>query len=194
MYKVFIENKPLIFQINLQVLTDLNIDQLWKDVASFLESGRAEMRISIRDESDFKQFFKKHKYIEAAGGMVQRDDGFLFIKRNGVWDIPKGKLDPGETPKIAAVREIEEECGLVAPIIKDYLIDTWHTYVHKGKNVLKRTYWYWLDEGEVKTKLVPEAEEGITDVAYFKLSELEPIMANTYLSIIEVVAELKKRI
>jgi 8-oxo-dGTP pyrophosphatase MutT (NUDIX family) len=152
------------------------------------------MHISIRDASEFDQFFKKHKYIEAAGGLVQREDGFLFIKRNNVWDIPKGKLDPGETPEIAAVREIEEECGLVAPIIKSHLIDTWHTYVHKGKNVLKRTYWYWLDEGEVKTELVPEAEEGITDVVYLKLTELDPVMANTYLSIIEVVDELKKRI
>ncbi|MFT5821984.1 MAG: 8-oxo-dGTP pyrophosphatase MutT (NUDIX family) [Crocinitomix sp.] len=193
MYKVFIENKPLIFQINSQVLTDLNIDQLWQDVASFLCSDEAEMVISIHKEADFLKFFKNHKYIEAAGGMVQRDDSFLFIKRNDVWDIPKGKLDPGETPEIAAVREIEEECGLLAPKIKDHLIDTWHTYVHKGKNVLKRTYWYWLYEGDQKTELIPQAEEGITDVAYFKLAELEPIMANTYLSIIEVVDELKKR-
>ncbi|NOQ74780.1 MAG: NUDIX domain-containing protein [Crocinitomix sp.] len=194
MYKVFIENKPLIFQINSEVLTDLNIDQLWHDVESFLRSEETEMLISIRDEADFQQFFATYKYIEAAGGMVQRDDGFLFIKRNDVWDIPKGKLESGETPEIAAVREIEEECGLLAPIIKCHLIDTWHTYPHKGKNVLKRTYWYWLDEGDQKTELIPQAEEGITEVAYFKLAELEPIMANTYLSIIEVVDELKKRL
>ena len=58
--------------------------------------------------------------------------------------------------------------------------------------VLKKTYWYWLDEGEQKTELVPQAEEGITDVAYFSLSELDPIVNNTYLSIIEVVEQLKK--
>ncbi len=192
MYKVFIENKPIIFQINPEVLTDLNIADLWSDITSFLNSNETEMMVSIRKEKDFWKFFKKHKYIEAAGGLVQRDDSYLFIKRNDLWDIPKGKLDPGETPEIAAVREIEEECGLIAPIIKHHLIDTWHTYEHKGKNVLKRTYWYWLDEGSEKTELVPQAEEGITAVAYFKMSELGPILSNTYLSIIEVVEALKK--
>ena len=192
MYKVFIENKPLIFQINSQVSTVLKIDELWNDVAAFLKSEKAEMKILLSSEKEFWKFFKKHKYIEASGGLVQRDDSFLFIKRNDLWDIPKGKLDPGETPEIAAVREIEEECGLKAPIIKAHLIDTWHIYPHKGKMVLKKTYWYWLDEGKEKTKLVPEIEEGITEVAYFKISELEPILSNTYLSIIEVVDALKK--
>ena len=192
MYKVFIENKPLIFQINSEVSTDLKKKELWEEVDAFLKSDEAEMKITLRNEKEFWKFFKKHKYIEAAGGLVQRDDGFLFIKRNDLWDIPKGKLDPGETPKIAVVREIEEECGLIAPIIKDHLLDTWHTYPHKGNMVLKKTYWYWLDEGEQKTELVPQAEEGITDVAYFSLSELDPIVNNTYLSIIEVVEQLKK--
>lgn len=194
MYKVFIENKPLIFQINSEVLTDLKMKDLREEVATFLRSDKPEMKIIIRKEKEFWKFFNKHKYIEAAGGLVQRGDRFLFIKRNDLWDIPKGKLDPGETPEIAAVREIEEECGLIAPIIKDHLIDTWHTYLHKGNMVLKRTYWYWLDEGKDKTDLIPQAEEGITDVAYFGMSELEPIVNNTYLSIIEVVEELKKRI
>ena len=45
--------------------------------------------------------------------MVRKADAYLFILRNVVWDIPKGKLEKGETPELAAVREIEEECGLV---------------------------------------------------------------------------------
>ena len=192
MYKVFIENKPIIFQINSQISTELNIEETWNEVRVFLNSNQAEMNIEIRNEKEFNRFFKKHEYIEAAGGLVQRDETFLFIKRSGVWDIPKGKLDPGETAEIAAVREIEEECGLIAPIIKCHLTDTWHTYEYKGKLVLKRTYWYWLYEGEEKTALIPQAEEGITEVAYFTMSELNPILSNTYLSIIEVIDALKK--
>ena len=37
---------------------------------------------------------------------------FLIIKRNGVWDLPKGKLEKGEDFETAALREVEEETGL----------------------------------------------------------------------------------
>src|SRR5665213_1803978 len=55
---------------------------------------------------------KRYKYIEAAGGLVLNEKGkVLMIHRLGVWDLPKGKLDKGETPRKAAIREIEEESG-----------------------------------------------------------------------------------
>lgn len=187
MYKVFIENRPIKFQINSQLKVEPDFKKMWNEVEEFLGSGREQCEFEIRSEADFKEFFSTHKYIEAAGGMVEREGKYLFIKRNGLWDIPKGKLDKGEKPAEAAVREIEEECGLIAPIIKEHLIDTWHTYVHKGKNVLKRTYWYWLDEGSEKAPLVPQEEEGITEVGYKGESEFEEIISNTYLSIIEVI-------
>lgn len=160
MYKVFIDNKSVIFK--------------------------------VKDEDQLKQEFPDYKFIEAAGGLVEHNDSFLFIKRNGVWDIPKGKLDNGETTEHAAVREIEEECGLVRPVIIKHLVDTWHTYEHKGKMVLKKTYWYWLKASESKMKLVPQTEEGITEVAFFKKSEFEKIKADTFLSIIEVIETLQK--
>lgn len=160
MYKVFIDNKSVIFK--------------------------------VKDEEQLKQEFPEHKFIEAAGGLVQHNETFLFIKRNGVWDIPKGKLDKGETPEVAAVREIEEECGLVEPEIIKHLINTWHTYEHKGKMVLKKTYWYWLKATETKMNLIPQAEEGITEVTFFKKSEFEKIKADTFLSIIEVIEAAEK--
>ncbi|MBK9591143.1 MAG: NUDIX domain-containing protein [Crocinitomicaceae bacterium] len=162
MYKVFIDNKSVIFK--------------------------------VKDEDGLKKEFPDYKYIEAAGGLVQHNNTFLFIKRNGVWDIPKGKLDKGETPEIAAVREIEEECGLVKPVIIRHLVDTWHTYEHKGKMVLKKTYWYWLKASETKMNLVPQTEEGITEVAFFNKTEFAKIKADTFLSILEVIEALEKKI
>jgi 8-oxo-dGTP pyrophosphatase MutT (NUDIX family) len=63
--------------------------------------------------------------ISAAGFIIYKDtgiDNLLFLglialpsfqeKNNGIYDIPKGRLDPGETPLIAAVREVKEEAGL----------------------------------------------------------------------------------
>ena len=88
------------------------------------------------------------------------------------------------------MREIEEECGLIAPKLRDHLLNTWHTYEHKGKMVIKKTYWFLLDEGEEVVELIPQAEESITEVRFFNLEEFDEIRANTYGSIIEVIDEL----
>ncbi|MBD3639335.1 MAG: NUDIX domain-containing protein, partial [Crocinitomicaceae bacterium] len=145
----------------------------------------------LDSEEDLLNTFHDHEFIEAAGGLVRRFNQFLFIKRHGKWDIPKGKLDSGESIEQCAVREIEEECGLVAPVIIDHLLNTWHTYeTSKGKKVLKKTYWYLLDEGKTRAELVPQTEEGITDLRFFKVDEFDQIKENTYGSITEVIDTL----
>lgn len=52
--------------------------------------------------------------IQAAGGVVRRDDRILLVHRPRYddWSLPKGKLDPGESSDEAALREVEEETGL----------------------------------------------------------------------------------
>jgi 8-oxo-dGTP diphosphatase len=52
--------------------------------------------------------------IRAAGGVVVHEGRIAVVHRPRYddWSLPKGKLDPGETWEQAAVREIEEECGL----------------------------------------------------------------------------------
>ncbi len=198
MYKVFIENKPINFHFNSQSdssLKPVDSEKIWREIEGFLTNdSESELDIELKSEDDFFSVFKEHKYIEAAGGVVQRDASFLFIKRNGLWDIPKGKLEKGESPEAGAIREIEEECGLVKPIIKDHLINTWHTYPHKKRIVLKKTYWFWLDEGEDKVDLVPQGEEGITEVNYFERARFNEIKENTYQSIIDVMDILEKKI
>jgi 8-oxo-dGTP pyrophosphatase MutT (NUDIX family) len=191
MYKVFIENKPIIFQFNSEENITETVEESWIKIITYLESTAKELIIEINKETDFWQIFKKHKFIVAAGGLVQSGSRFLFIKRNDVWDIPKGKLDPGESPEIAAVREIEEECGLIAPIITDQLLQTYHTYHHKGKDVLKLTHWYLLEEGSQKSNLKPQLEEGITEIIYLEPNEFSLVLENTYSSIKEVIEALK---
>lgn len=148
----------------------------------------------LESEEELMKEFNDHKFIEAAGGLVKRSDQYLFIKRHGLWDIPKGKLDKGETIEECAVREIEEECGLIAPVIVDHLVNTWHTYeTGKGKKVIKKSYWYLLDEGSEIVPLIPQLDEGITEVQFFAIDEFETVSENTYGSITEVMNVLVER-
>ena len=68
--------------------------------------------------------------VEAAGGLVFNKDGdILMIFRNGKWDLPKGKLEIGESIEECAIREVEEECGISGLIIEKKIKDTYNIYV-----------------------------------------------------------------
>jgi ADP-ribose pyrophosphatase YjhB (NUDIX family) len=193
MYKVFIDNKAVIFKINPNFKHNyLSKKEIWKNINWLLGSNMDGIIVEIKNDKSFWKLFKDYKYIEAAGGLVEKDDKFLFIKRNGKWDIAKGKVEKNESIKKAAVREIEEECGLIKPKIKQHLINTWHTYEQNGTLYLKRTYWFWLKEGKKQSKLIPQGEEGITKVKYLPLSKFKKIKKNTYQSIIDVIDALMK--
>lgn len=106
--------------------------------------------------------------IEAAGGYVVRQsaDGgpeVLLIYRRGVWDLPKGKRDAGETAEDCALREVHEEVGarrgpdglrIVRP-----LGPTVHGYAHEEGYAVKTTHWFLMRTPQ-KT-FTPEAREGI---------------------------------
>lgn len=141
-----------------------------------------------------KEITKTVKLVEAAGGLVQHEDyTHLFIYRNEKWDLPKGKIEKGERTKVAAVREVEEECGIKVAALEHKICKTYHMYVWKGNTVLKKTHWY-LMKHKGKAKLVPQLEEGITAVRFFNREQIAAIVTNTFPSIIDVLekAELLK--
>jgi 8-oxo-dGTP pyrophosphatase MutT (NUDIX family) len=109
----------------------------------------------------FREFSTQFTILEAAGGLVFNTAGqALLIYRLGTWDLPKGKIDPGETPEIAAVREVQEETGLKEVQLGPFLQMTYHTYRHLKKGrILKPTYWYQMATPE--TALTPQTEESI---------------------------------
>ncbi len=119
--------------------------------------------------------------IEAAGGIVCQKDQVLWIKRNGKWDLPKGKIEKNESKKKTAVREVEEECGIRAKL-KNKIGKTWHTYRMGEEFVLKCTHWYEM-EGAENQILIAQTEEGITEVAWFSIAESEKIAKESYASI-----------
>lgn len=202
MYEVFIDNKLIVFsEFNKNVkklsnFVEIQTDSLAEiDVLGLRASLSSAITLVIRSstiEKDFKRVFKNYQKIEAAGGIVKRKNDYLFIERNGVWDLPKGKVEENESVEEAAVREIEEECGIEKPIIHRFLGCTFHTYEFKGKQVLKKNWWFMLDYTGSK-KATPQVEEGISQVVWFKKKQWQQINENTYPSIIKVLAMAKKK-
>jgi ADP-ribose pyrophosphatase YjhB (NUDIX family) len=133
-----------------------------------------------------KAFWKKFLLIKAGGGLVQNEnDEVLFIFRRNKWDLPKGKLDNGETIEQCAVREVEEETGLTNIALKKLLLVTNHTYSENGKHILKETYWYKMKATSAQP-LVPQEEEQITQLKWIRENETASLSKNTYPSIIDV--------
>jgi 8-oxo-dGTP pyrophosphatase MutT (NUDIX family) len=131
------------------------------------------------------------KYIEAAGGLIEQNNSWLFIYRLKHWDLPKGKLDKGESPEEAGIRECEEECGITKLSITKTLAPTYHIYPHKGKYALKKTFWY-LMSTQHNGVLVPQIEENIEKVEWLNKSQISEIVKiNTYPAIIDVLKNIE---
>lgn len=129
-----------------------------------------------------------HVPVQAAGGAVVDEQGrLLAIRRLGMWDLPKGKVDKGEGIEAAALREVREECGLQELRIIEALPVTWHTYERKGRQHLKRTDWY-LMQGTADEVLAPQLEEDITDVRWMTAAEVAAMKTETYPSLLPVIA------
>ena len=133
-----------------------------------------------------------HKYLEvnAGGGLVTNNKGeFLLIRRSGLWDLPKGHQEPGEPIEETAVREVEEETGLKGLVLGKFIRVTDHTYFRNEKWHLKHTWWYSMTCSE-GCNLVPQTEEGITEVRWVAKTELKELLQETYPTIVEVFRSL----
>jgi 8-oxo-dGTP pyrophosphatase MutT (NUDIX family) len=129
---------------------------------------------------------ESRKIIQAGGGLVENEKGeFLFMFRRGKWDLPKGKLDSGESLESCALREVKEETGIRDLEIKQFLIVTQHTYQERGMTLIKETHW-WLMKANSQQPLIPQAEEDITLLKWFGALEMPAVLGNTYPNIFEV--------
>ncbi|MFT4023415.1 MAG: NUDIX hydrolase [Flavihumibacter sp.] len=135
-----------------------------------------------------KAVWKKFTLLQAGGGAVWKNDRLLFIHRRGKWDLPKGKLDPGETIEECAVREVAEETGVTAAVRRP-LLPTYHTYHEAGKHILKESVWFEMkaDGGDAEK---PQAEEEITELKWLPREEWPAVLNNTFPSIKDVLAAL----
>ena len=164
---------------------------LTKVIRDFVDHDR-NIQILIRDvpfEEVLEEIKKEFVFIVAAGGFIEKDQKFLFIHRHKRWDLPKGKLDKGETIEHAAIRECEEECGIKKLNIVKPMSSTFHIYPYKGKLALKQSYWYHMTSTYTGT-LTPQIKEDIDKVEWFSKSEIKnTILPDTYFTIQDVVNE-----
>ena len=129
---------------------------------------------------------ENRKFIQAGGGLVENEKHeVLFIYRRGKWDLPKGKLDPGETLEQCAIREVQEETGIDKLNLIRFLLVTEHEYTERGEKILKETHW-WLMKTNRSQTLIPQTEEDITEIKWIGPAELNVVLQNTYPAIVDV--------
>lgn len=201
MYKVFISNRPVIITRRSSRAINFRSGSLHfhcsekedlRRIIGYLESDEQISMVHIYNQQPERLYYyltELYEVIEAAGGLVQNAKGeWLLIHRRGSWDLPKGKIDPGESREQAAVREVAEECGIAPPEITEALPATYHTYQLKdGTPVLKPTYWFKM-RSEDTTPLVPQTEEDIEQALWAADEEVVALAEAAYPNIRELLS------
>lgn len=137
-------------------------------------------------DSTFRLIKNLFHYIEAAGGLIEHNKQFVLIYRLGKWDLPKGKIGPGENPVQAAIRECEEECKVRDLQIIRELPPSFHIYPYKDKLALKKTYWFAMNLTVMQT-LIPQTEEYIEKSEWMNTEQIiKTVLPNTYPAISDV--------
>ena len=195
-YTVFLNERTVLIckDSNIPESRPNNISLEYKDKASLVRaytdfySNEECVNLTINTGNKFaeacKFFNAMFTRIEAAGGIVRNQkEEYLFIKRLGVWDLPKGKLHKKESVQDGALREVMEETGLKNLLITRQLTSTFHIYTdRKGREILKETYWFEMTCLEDQ-ELGPQLEEDITEVKWIGTGHLNIPLQNTYASL-----------
>ncbi|MEQ1733679.1 MAG: NUDIX domain-containing protein [Bacteroidia bacterium] len=200
MYKVFVNNKPIIITSN---EVDVHTITPHLVLTSFVEADLRSAIDELQYKSNYKavyivgnnikqlwkDFTKHFTIIEAAGGLVKNAEGkYLFIKRNGYWDMPKGKIEKNEKIRDAATREVEEETGISNLTIQSEIANSYHVFISHGKFYIKRTYWFEMTYQGTEP-LVPQLSEGIVQAEWITYDNiLYSVLPNAYSNINHIVS------
>jgi ADP-ribose pyrophosphatase YjhB (NUDIX family) len=197
MYKVFFNDRKIIltdnftkhFQVKYGLFYKYRDQEDLKEILFFYQKITRidSLYIFHTDIEELRKVFRQCFIpVDAAGGLVKNSRGeFLLIYRRGKWDLPKGKLNKNESFDHAAIREVEEECGISKVKIISPLLSTYHTYAYKNGIALKKTFWYEMlyeDNADLK----PQEEEDIVEAKWIPASQLKPYLDKSYPAIRDV--------
>jgi ADP-ribose pyrophosphatase YjhB (NUDIX family) len=186
MYKVFVNDCPIILTENKNILTsfdkiDFNTSSITEIIERIFKLELDGICLLCSDlEECWNVFQSKFKIQKAAGGkVINSTNDVLFIYRFNKWDLPKGKLETGESVEQCAIREVEEECGISNLVINKSLDTTYHIFKRKGEIILKITYWYSMTTN-YSNKLTPQLDEGIVTAVFKNDIETKKALKNSY--------------
>ena len=183
MYKVFVNENVIILTNQIPFGSKINLFDLKKisliDIISNVKKHKKIFLFHKNSEKLILNFKKKIKVIFAGGGIVKNNlDETLFIYRRNKWDLPKGKIDKGETIDQTALREVKEETGIVDLKIVDFRTKTYHIFKKNNEYCLKETTWYNM-VSNFDGEFIPELKEDITKVVWKNDKKIKKIK-NTF--------------
>ena len=118
----------------------------------------------------------------SAGGVVVRDGEVVVIvptrraaDGSRVLALPKGHVDPGETPIQAATREVREETGIVAEPVRE-LGESRYWYRREGRTIGKTVAFFLFNylEGDIA-----DHDDEVEEVRWLSLEEAESALSHT---------------
>ena len=102
---------------------------------------------------------KTETQVSAGGAALRKTAHGLEVALNSVgspprWQLPKGLVDPGETPEVAAVREVREEAGIAAaPAGLIERVEYWYQAKRGNERIryhkFVNFYLMWYESGDV---------------------------------------------
>jgi 8-oxo-dGTP pyrophosphatase MutT (NUDIX family) len=189
MYKVFVNNTPIILSTKKSIedyemipIKEASFPTIIRDILS-KEAIHEQAKYHLyhkKEDKLIEHLYSKLPVVIAGGGKVYNDNKeILFIRRNGKWDLPKGKVEKKEDMETTAIREVEEETGVSGLEITKFLYRSYHIFKRNGEFRLKVTYWF-----EMKTnyegELVPQKNEGITKVRWKNTKKAKKALQDSY--------------
>ena len=193
MYRLFCNNKTLecinFFEhcLDVEIDNSLCYSQVFENtldkIKNWLENDEKKLIIDDVDNDILASVIKRiFRFAPAAGGLVVINNSIVAIERNGIPDLPKGHIEKGESPDVAAVREVQEETAISNLSIIKQLPSTQHCYMLNNQWTLKKTSWFLMkSDDEFKPK--PQEEEGISKVFLLNKDNVNYFLENTYPSI-----------
>ena len=113
------------------------------------------------------------RYETSAGGVVVYGNAVLMLRKfNGDWVLPKGKVEPDEVIRDTAVREVSEESGVKAEVVR--YLGAIH-YVYQGswahnENIYKTVHWFWMRSKTMRC--YPQRKEGFVEVRFIHMNRV----------------------
>ncbi|HCI54391.1 MAG TPA: NUDIX domain-containing protein [Bacteroidales bacterium] len=198
-YKVFFENRFILISPEPDRVQKYSLfhkfsttSELYKLIEKFqIDSSITSVNIyGLNIKHIWKLFRIYFTEVQAAGGLVKHISGrYLFIKKKGKWDLPKGHLEENETAEECAIREVEEECGIKGHKIIKPLEPTWHSYTKKEISYLKKTEWFLMGYDGIMMAQ-PEKKEGITEVGWLLPEEISNIRTEIWPSLMDMINKI----